>query len=233
MKKKVILILAALLLSGCARQAATKATVSEEIAPVPVTEESTAPLETTQATTPSEIDPEEAALAMYDWVLNQYREAKNQGWDAQQCTDAGISYMVALCDGLTYALEDLDGNGNLELMIRCGDIVLDAYTLTDEGPALILSGGERNSYRITQKEGDSDFYILNHGANNAASSVVNVYRLDGTELVLVESNVFDAMADAENPWFRMEGDSLIPISDEEFTSLEETYRVCVMADYAL
>lgn len=217
MRKLLALFFAALLLTGCAPQEPSQPTAPE----------------TTQPTVQTEIDPEEAALAMYDWVLNQYRDAKSQNWEPQQCIDAGISYMIAFCDGLTYALADLDGNGNLELLIRCGDTVLDAYTLTDGGPSLIFTGWERNSYRLVSKAGDSGYYILNHGSNGAANSVVNVYRWDGTALATVEALEFNALEDEEKPWFRRDGEKLIPISEEEFNSVEEAYQTCVLADHAL
>lgn len=226
MKKLLFLMCILLTLSGCAKEP------QKDTKPVEtrtsVTEVATVPIqETTHA------DPEEPALMMYDWILELYRDAVNEKWDPQQCIDKEISYMTAMAEELTYALVDLDGNGNLELLIRCGDTILDAYTLTDEGPALIFTGRERNSYRLVQKQGDSGYYILNYGSNSAASSVVNVYRWSGTELAVVEALEFNALENEEEPWFRRDGENLIPISEEEYNSIGTVYQLCTVNDHAL
>lgn len=219
MKLCVLLLCAVLALSGCAAKkpeppAPTQQTVAVE-------------------TTVSQEKLEEAALMMYDWVLDMYRQALAEKWEPLQCMEKEISYMVAFQEELRYALIDLDGNGNLELLIRSGDVVLDAYTLTDNGPKLILSGGERNFHMLTQKEGDPSYYIYNHGSNSAFNSVVNIYRWNGTELDLVEALELDAEKDAEKPWFRREGEQLIPITEAEFEATEAAYRPCAVDDHAL
>ena len=221
MKKLLILLCMALTLTGCAGKA------PERLQPQP-----TAVPETT-VPVPTEADPEEAALMMYDWVLELYWQALAEKWDPQQCIDKEISYMTAMAEELTYALADLDGNGNLELLIRCGDTILDAYTLTDEGPEVIFTGWERNSYRLVQKTGDSGYYILNYGSNGAANTLVNVYRWNGTELEVVEALEFNALENEDEPWFRREGDKLVPITEAEFNSVETTYQPCPLNDHAL
>lgn len=222
MKTALILLCTVLMLSGCAAET-----------PATTVEQTTAVTETAAEPTERQADPEEAALAVYDWVLELYRNAVDEKWDPQRCIDEEISYMTAMAEELTYALVDLDGNGNLELLIRCGDTILDAYTLTDCGPELFLSGAERNSYRLVQREGDSDYYLLNHGSNGAANSLVNVCRWNGRSLEVVAALEFNANEDAEKPWFRREGDNLIPITEDEYNSIDTIYVPCQLNDHAL
>lgn len=222
MKTVLILLCTVLMLSGCAAET-----------PAATVEQTTAVTETAAEPTEQQTNPEEAALAMYDWVLALYRNAVDEKWDPQRCIDEEISYMTAMAEELTYALVDLDGNGNLELLIRCGDTILDAYTLTDCGPGLMFTGWERNSYRLVQKAGDSEYYILNYGANGAANSLVNVCRWNGSSLEVVEALEFNANEDAEKPWFRREGDNLIPITEEEYNSVDTIYVPCQLNDHIL
>ncbi|MGM9659249.1 MAG: hypothetical protein ACI3WQ_01460 [Faecousia sp.] len=228
MRKLLILLCMVLLLTGC-----TGKVPEQTVPPTTVPETTLLPEPETTLPAQTEADPEEAALAMYDWVLELYRDALAEKWDPQQCIDKEISYMTAMAEELTYALADLDGNGNLELLIRCGDTILDAYTLTDCGPGLMFTGWERNSYRLVQKADDSGYYILNYGANGAANSLVNVYRWNGRSLELVEALEFNALENEEEPWFRREGENLIPITREEYNSIGTVYQLCQLNDHAL
>ena len=67
---------------------------------------------------------------------------------------------------LGYALMDLDGNGNKELIITDGNVIYDLYILLDDGPGHLLSSWERNAYYLC--DGNA---IQNVGSNSAASSL--------------------------------------------------------------
>lgn len=161
----------------------------------------------------SSMDP---ALYLYDDILEKYVTAINEGWDGSQCAEADISIMVRdveSLDELGYALMDLDGNGNQELIVTDGNVIYDLYTLTDDGPAHVLSGWERNAYYLC--DGNA---IKNVGSNSAASSFYTFYYFSGQELVFSHTVQFAADRDSEHPWFTgtsPDEDQWTPITEEE------------------
>jgi len=167
------------------------------------------------------------AMEQYDSILRKYLTAVSQGWDPMRCEDEEISYMIAFlesADDLGYMLEDLDGNGQLELIVSDGDIIFDLFTLTQEGSHRILTGGERNVYYLC--EGNS---IYNRGSNSAFSSQYNFYLLNGTELVTQKAILFDAEVDSGENWFVVETEQntekLFPLSEEASSDLIASYKI--------
>lgn len=196
--------------------------VQEETTEPQATEtEQTETVTTPAVTTPSETIPPETlpTTQAYENVLQIYEDAIHQNWDPSQCTENDISTLVSYVEkpeDLGYALIDLDGNGNDELLISDGNVIYDLYTLTDDGPYHVFSGWERNSYTLCQEN-----VIANRGSSGAASSVYNFYRFSGTELVLQQIVTYDAVTDQENPWFA--GVSLEPVSKSEAQAIIDSY----------
>ena len=160
----------------------------------------------------------------YDSLFALYRQALAEKWDMQQCSDNDISLMISNFaedpDQISAYLLDLDGNGVMELIITDGMMIYDLYTLKSGSPVKLLTGWERNSYRLCLNN-----VIYNQGSNGAASTVFNYYQLTAGELVLVESVVFDANKDFENPWFRSsDGETPeVSITEEEAKQIMDSY----------
>lgn len=160
----------------------------------------------------------------YEDTLSLFDRAISEKWNMQQCSDAGISIMIA---NLTeygvdfgYALMDLDGNGNQELLITDGSIVYNVYTLTDEGVSHVLTGWERSSYRLC-----NDNILYQQGSGGAALSYDTFYRLVNGVLVVDDAVIFDADTDPESPWFRSaDGENPTdPISEDQAQAIIHSY----------
>lgn len=139
------------------------------------------------------------ALYMYDFILEKYVNAITEHWDGAKCSEADISLLVQNVDSLDalgYALIDLDGNGNKELIITDGNVIYDLYILLDDGPGHLLSSWERNAYYLC--DGNA---IQNVGSNSAASSFYTYYYLNGEDLLFSRTVQFAADRDPDNPWF--------------------------------
>jgi hypothetical protein len=167
---------------------------------------------------------EVAPQSAYASVVERYKQALAEKWDLQQCYDNDISLMISYFvdepDRISAQLLDLDGNGVEELIITDGMMLYDLYTLNNGSPVKLLTGWERNSYRLS-----TDNVIYNQGSNGAASSMHNYYQLMGGELVLVESVVFDAIKDFDNPWFRSSDGATpeVPITEDEAYRIMDSY----------
>ena len=169
------------------------------------------------------------ALERYTPVLEKYRTAFREKWDMQQCSDNDISLMISYfvdeADRISAHMMDLDGNGVNELIVTDGMMIYDLYTLKDDNPVHLLTGWERNGYRLCLNN-----VIYNQGSNGAASTVFNYYQLLAGELVLVESVVFDANKDFDNPWFRSsDGETPeVSITEEEANRIMDSYPYITM-----
>ncbi len=142
--------------------------------------------------------PEEPAD--YDSLIDLYQLALNEKWDPGKCVENGISLMIG---NFTQTPEmicafflDLDSDGTQELMITDGMMIFDLYTLKNGQPVHLLTGWERNSYRYC-----ADNIIFNHASNSAFNTCYNYYCVVNGSLMLVDSIIFDASKDPDNPWF--------------------------------
>lgn len=164
--------------------------------------------------------------ALYADVLAKYSQALNERWDSVKLSDEGVNFMLvyAVGDGVAdplaevgYYFEDINGDGIPELFIGFMDendkSVFSIYTVDTETmeKVEVASGGERFYYHVAEDHGR----IFFHGSSSAFVSVNYVYRLEGTELVMLESVVYDSDEDANNPW-KHNGET---ISEEEAMAL--------------
>lgn len=145
-------------------------------------------------------EPEEEA-PLYGEVLDAYYNALLEGWTPEQYMEAGMNYLpglVADADKVGYYLEDLDGNGTIELLIGAvGEpYIYVMYTMIEGSPVTVIRASERNTYRLI-----SDGGIFNRGSNGAASTGYLFYTFENGTLSFEDALMFDAAADSENPWF--------------------------------
>ena len=158
----------------------------------------------------------------YREILESYKKAGQEKWDAEKLIEKGHSYLYKnLYEGdplenIGYYINDINGDGRLELLIvpvntsfDGYDNILDLYTLKDGKAALVLQGGERNAYYLT-KDGN----ISNVGSASAAQTAYYLYELKNSNILLKEGIIFDAAFDQANPWFLT--------SDEDFDASNDT-----------
>lgn len=133
-----------------------------------------------------EVD-EPAVPAVYEPILQQYRTALGENWTGQQLVDAGLNLMIndAPLEAVGYAVDDLDDNGVLELIIGTtstddfyGKLIFVLYTVDDGENVQIFSSIERNRYYYA---GGTRF--ANIGSSGADSSYVTTLKLEGEGLV--------------------------------------------------
>jgi hypothetical protein len=197
MRKMLLLLVLCLLLAGC-----KDAKPAETVLPtVPETEVT----ETTEGI--KEADP-------YAPVLEIYRQALTEQWHQGQCMEAGISLLTAYCmegasplQNLCYALYDLDGDGDEELLIAptfndgfVDNMAFDGYDLVDGQPRQLFCGSERNRYYLCYGE-DGTCWVANEGSGGAGHSGWFYYLYDGKGLAIQHSVVFDSDSLVDSPWF--------------------------------
>ena len=81
--------------------------------------ETTAAPETTEAVETTE-EPTVLAKPLYGEILDAYFDALLQGFTPEQYTEKGLNYLVGVVGDVTkvgYSLEDLDGDGSMELLL--------------------------------------------------------------------------------------------------------------------
>lgn len=199
----IMILVLSLSLAACAGKTEPSA---ETAAPT----ETTAAPETTEATEePTEV-PTVMAKPLYGEILDSYFDALLQGFDPSQYEEKGLNYLVGTVGDVTkvgYCLEDLDGDGNTELLIGAvGDPYIYAmYTVKDGEEVQVIDAGERNTYRL-----GSDGAFINQGSNSAFQSGTFLMIFENGALKLQDGIVYDASVDEKNPYFYVSGDSFDP-----------------------
>ena len=172
-------------------------------APAATTE---APTETTEAPETTEVvetteEPTVLAKPLYGEILDGYFDALLQGFTPEQYREAGLNYLVGMVGDVTkvgYSLEDLDSDGNVELLIGAvGEPQIYAmYTVKDGEEVQVIDAGERSSYRL-----GTDGVFINNGSNSAAQSGIMLFTFENGELHFQDGLVSDYGVDEKNPWF--------------------------------
>ena len=251
--KKVMAIFLSLmiLLTGCGPKSTAVETRQETAASVETVTEETEPTETVLAeiapaeTMQEEITPEdqriiEEYLKLYRPVLEQYANALNEKWEDAQYVEAGLSNQVRSYVGqdgsqrLGYGLEDLDGDGIMELLIGLYEhgYLMDAYRLNGTEPerlAAAMSYLDENPenypeilwedwYLCREESGSFHFYY----EVNKDWLTCGYFRvvLEQGQMRITESLLYNSAVDADAPWYRTDGYTLdytegVPISHEE------------------
>jgi len=204
---------------------------AQEVTTEPTLPETTEPSETLPAETappttlPEEATPSEPLVPEgYQQIIQKYLDAIHEGWDLEQCDQAGISLLTAYLeapDQLRYTHMDLDENGVMELLVTDGNVLYGLYTQVDEEVVTVLTGAERCSYQLTQEN-----VLINVASGGAANTVHGFYRYSGGNLIVDQLIVYDGHRDPNNPWFRgfVDPETATPISEAEAKTIMDSYK---------
>lgn len=236
----IMLCVTALLLTACSgtqnKPAAAEQTAAPETAPATLV--TTAPAET-------EVIPEgDAATHYIDTVYAEqiilYQTALKEQWDEGTCYEQGISPLVSYyyegdaMENVGFALEDLDHDGQLELIIGAildtdlDPAIFEIWTLKDGKPVQLCQSGYRNRYYVEYSQEDDNWMIANIASNSAFNSASIYYNLENGELKVVQAVVLDAMANEDNPWFLAADDDWDTSND---TPIEEALAMEIIESH--
>ena len=144
----------------------------------------------------------EAAIAAYEEVLNQYREAKNIGLDAAlSAWGAGSLQLINInaiqdnpdLSSFGYCYADLDANGIPELLIGSdsedlgyqttyANYVWHGYSFQNDSLIPFLQGWSRNTYTLCEEN-----VFFSHGSGGFDIGGNGYYVLEGTALTPIET----------------------------------------------
>lgn len=231
MKKRfvVLLMIAAMMISGCQadKQESIPATPAAPDSSIPETleiptEENTSAEETIVENTdtiPEELPSEAPGDAVTNDILTVYAEQMNliyqaltEQWSVDKYFDNDMSHLMAnhyegdALANVGYALVDLDGDGQDELIISAvdktyaGGMLYDVYSAPNGEVLHVLCGHERTRYYLQDME-DEGYGIANETSDSAWRSAWYYYSLVDGKLELTQGIIVNAEANAESPWF--------------------------------
>ena len=171
-----------------------------------------APTETTPAETEGESapDPVEAAYAQQ---IERYYTAICEQWDEITYFDHEMSAMAAYyyegnaLDNIGFAFMDMDGDNIQELMIGAiknaerDPLVFEIWTLKNGEPVMLAQSGSHNRYYMQYAEEDDVWSVAYEAENGAANHAVYYLQLVEGEFEVIQSIIFDALANEGAPWF--------------------------------
>ena len=110
-----------------------------------------------------------------------------------------------------YSLEDLDGDGSMELLLGAvgAPEIYAMYTMKDGVETQVIDAGERSSYRL-----GTDGVFINQGSNSAAQSGTMLFTFENGELHFQDGLVSDFSVDEKNPWFYVKDQNWDPSTYE-------------------
>ena len=190
----ILILVMSLSLAACSGKTEAPAATTEAVPETTVVPETTEVTETTE-------EPTVMAKPLYGEILDAYFDALLQGFTPDQYTEKGLNYLVGVVGDVTkvgYSLEDLDGDGSMELLIGAvgAPEIYAMYTMKNGVETQVIDAGERNSYRL-----GTDGVFINQGSNSAAQSGTMLFTFENGELHFQDGLVSDFTVDEKNPWF--------------------------------
>ena len=220
------MLLIAALLAGCNNSVDADPEVTEPSSSVEAEEPSADPTEATadEVTEPvTEAVEEDVVYAdeatahyineVYAEQIKRYHTALSEKWDEGKYIDNEMSalpyqyYEENPMDNVGFGFVDLDNDGSMELIIGAilnaeqDPAVFEIWSVVDGAPVMLAQGGSRNHYVLQFVEEDNMWYVVNEASNSAANSATYYMMLTEGQLQVTQGIVYDAEADAENPWF--------------------------------
>ncbi|MBR6328746.1 MAG: hypothetical protein IKR68_03770 [Lachnospiraceae bacterium] len=175
---------------------------------------------------------------LYQDVLEKFRTAIKEGWDANRLEAEDMSSMYYVisssgegngADKIGYAYYDTNNDGIDELLV--GEIaeddwkgtVYDIYTMADRKPMHVVSGWDRNRYYALE-----DGFIVNEYSGGADESGWNVFDIEPNTGRIMDQVDFkiDGYENKDKPWFISydEGETWENVTEEEFEERMETFK---------
>lgn len=123
----------------------------------------------------------------YSDVIARYAAALQEGWEDQRLLDEGLCVLAGALtmEEIGYAVVDLDGNGEAELVIGTitedpfyGRMIFDLYTLDGDNAELLAQSVERDRWYYA-----GGIRFANLGSSGAGDSFETTRKLEGQELV--------------------------------------------------
>ena len=155
----------------------------------------------------------------YENILNVAQEVLNGNPAANE--NKTISVIFNMLAGTDFAanagfyVTDLDGNGTPELLLgenqpmSDSTVFYDLYTIKDGELVHVFDGWDRNRYYLCTNGG-----FANEGSSSAFESSTAYYYYTNGELRLMQSVIYNANANPENPW-RLSTSSAHEVSDND------------------
>ncbi len=155
----------------------------------------------------------------YENILNVAKEVLNGNPAANE--NKTISVIFNMLAGTDFAanagfyVTDLDGNGTPELLLgenqpmSDSTVFYDLYTIKDGELVHVFDGWDRNRYYLCTNGG-----FANEGSSSAFESSTAYYYYTNGELRLMQSVIYNANANPENPW-RLSTSSDHEVSDND------------------
>lgn len=212
----IVLLVIALMMTAC--RGSEPASAASE--PAATTAPAAAATEAATQALPAETEtPVEGDAAthyidqVYSAQIRRYFDALTQQWDEGKYYENEMSPLASYyyegnaLENVGFALEDLDHDGNLELIIggilnaQQDPAIFEIWTLRDGSPEMLVQSGYRNRYFLEYSQEDGNWLIANDGSNGAANFASHYYYLENGQMKVMQAVVFDAMANEENPWF--------------------------------
>ena len=228
MKRKLLgLLCVCMLLSGCGPAANTETIPTELPATVETEAPTEAPNETpTEVTTeaPTEEPAEDDVVyegdassyyidVVYAEQIARYHTALSEKWNEEQYLANGMSEVLAAyyegnpLENVGFGFVDLDNDGHWELVI--GAIleaeeypsVFEIWTLVDEKPVMLAQAHARTQYDLQYVEEDNMWYVATECSSSIFCHGTYYLMLNEGEFEVTQGILYNAEADAENPWF--------------------------------
>ena len=203
----ILILVLSLSLAACGGKTEPTAATTEAPPETTAAPEATEAVETTE-------EPTVLAKPLYGEILDAYFDALLQGFTLEQYTEKGLNYLVGVVGDVTkvgYSLEDLDGDGSMELLLGAvgAPEIYAMYTMKDGVETQVIDAGERNSYRL-----GTDGVFINQGSNSAAQSGTMLFTFENGELHFQDGLVSDFSVDEKNPWFYVKDQNWDPSTYE-------------------
>ena len=225
----IVLLLTAALLVGCGKTQGAEPTAPETpvittdpVVEVPETDPAADMTE--EASTEAVAEDEEDVVyegdassyyidVVYAEQIARYQTALSEKWNEDKYNENGMSEVMAAyyegnpLENVGFAFVDLDNDGHWELVIGAvadeqeAPVVFEIWTLVDNKPVMLVQTNARSQYLLQYVEEDSMWYIANENSSQDSCNATYFMMLNEGKLDVMQGIIYNAKADAKNPWF--------------------------------
>ena len=225
MKKYILsfalILLVVVMMAGCGPAAKSETTSTE---PTAIVETEASTEISTEVPTEAAADEEDDIVyegdassyyidVVYAEQIARYHTALSEKWNEEQYMDNGMSEVLAAyyegnpLDNVGFGFVDLDNDGSWELVIGA---ILDAeeypavfeiWTLVDGKPVMLAQAHARTQYDLQYVEEDNMWYVATECSYSIYNHGTYYLMLNEGEFEVIQGIIYNAEADAQNPWF--------------------------------